>query len=258
MKVKTIKNLFFSAAAIMLLNSSCALPLAMMGLYGTAFESAKIERPSPDWHEERAVKPASFIDISLEGKEEYDYPYVYAGEYNLIRVQVTAGETVENISLETTAGTIERTAEDPALYRLYVKEPGIAVEITAVDKITGISGLLVVETINFPLPQPCLNLEENGQMNAETFKKQGQLMLRSDDKLPGLCLCSGFILTRIGADGKKESVKNDKDAFSESVKVLTAKAQKGDIYIFDEIAVNCPGFAEAKKTRSLVYVMSME
>jgi len=254
MKTTTIKKLFFSGAAIILLNSSCALPLAMMGLYGATPFTDKREEPSPDWNI-AVPEPQRIIQITLEGKDEYDYPYIYAAEYNLVRIKVLEGATVENIKLKTTAGTIERTAEDPTLYRLFVKEPGIAVEITAEDGSTGTYGLLVVETINFPLPQPCLNLQENGQIDAETFKKQGQLMLLSNEKLPGLCLCSGFILTRIGADGKKESVKNDKDAFSESVKVLTAKAQKGDIYIFDEIAISCPGFTEAKKARGLVYVL---
>jgi hypothetical protein len=246
------KNILFSVLVIILLNSSCALPLALLGFYTDG--SSNIEETRvPDWYIENPPDEYN-IGILMDGRDEEEVTYIYAGEYNGVRIIVPEGLKAENITLKTTAGTIERT-EDPTLFRLFIKEPNIAVEITAEDSETDSYGILIGETVNFPLPEPCLNLEENGEMTAETFKKQGQLMLKITSSIPVLCLCNGFNLTRISSDAKRESVKNNTDAFEGPVKVLIAKAVKGDIYIFEEILVNCPGFTESKKARSLVYIL---
>jgi hypothetical protein len=246
------KNILFSVLVILLLNSSCALPLALMGFYTDGSSSIE-ETIVPDLYIENPPDEYNIV-ITMEGREEDYLSYIYAGEYNGVRITVPEGLKAENITLKTTAGTIERT-EDPTLFRLFIKEPNIAVEITAEDSETDSYGILIGETVNFPLPEPCLNFEENGEMTAVTFKKQGQLMLKNTSSIPVLCLCTGFNLTRISSDAKRESVKNNSDAFGEPAKALIAKAVKGDIYIFEEILVNCPGFTEAKKARSLVYVL---
>jgi hypothetical protein len=159
-----------------------------------------------------------------------------------------------DIELKSSAGTIERTETDSTLFRLYVKEPGLSVEITAKDTVSGAGGLFYGESVEYPLPEACLNLKEQGEMDVDNFKKQGQLMLRfKNEKNPKLCKCLGFVITRISSDAKKESVKNDGDAFTANTKNLITKAQKGDYFIFDDIKVQCNANSEPKKLRSLVY-----
>lgn len=233
--------------------SGCAIPLAFVGLYSASQEDLLTKEQIPDKIEDISEVDYS-IGIVLENADEDGNAYIYAGEYNSLRIFIPEGMDPFNIELKSSAGTIERTETDSTLFRLYVKEAGLSVEITAKDTVSGASGLFYGESVELPLPEACLNLKEQGEIDLENFKKQGQMMLNyKHEKNPKLCKCLGFIVTRISSDAKKESVKNDGEAFTTNTKNLIAKAQKGDYFIFDEIKVQCNANSEPRKVRSLVY-----
>jgi hypothetical protein len=250
------KIVFFSFILILCqLFSGCAVPLAFVGLYSTPREDFSENNQIPDENENENTFEIDYsIGIVLENMDENGNAYIYAGEYNSLRIFIPDETDPMNVELKSSAGTIERTETDSTLFRLYVKEPGLSVEVTAKDTVTGTGGLFYGESVEYPLPQACLNLIENGEMDLENFKKQGQIMLKyKNEKNPKLCKCLGFIITRISPDAKKESVKNDGEAFTTNTKNLISKAQKGDYFIFDEIKVQCTANTEPRKLRSLVY-----
>jgi hypothetical protein len=186
------------------------------------------------------------------GEEEY---YVYASEYNSIRINLPEGVDANDLELITSAGTIERTKEDSTLYRLFVKEPNLTLEISATDKKTGAQGFLITETIELSVPTLGFKDFETGEIGIEDFKKQGQLMLFNDENNRSICLCKGFRLTRVPLVGNKISLNNTSEIFDQEVKSLLSKATKGDIYIFDEIIISCNGNLADNKASTLVYII---
>jgi hypothetical protein len=160
-----------------------------------------------------------------------------------------------DIVLSSTAGTIERTENDSTLFRLFVKEPDISLEITALNQKTGAQGFLITETLEPSVPSLGFNDFESGEISAEDFKKQGQLMVFYDEEIFSLCLCKGFNLIRVPKEGNKITLKNNGDAYGTEAKNLVSKAEKGDIYIFEEIMVSCNGYIADKKATSLVYLI---
>lgn len=252
--MKNFKVISLIALVFIFLFNSCALPLAIMGLNNSGdqgfSENKEIDMPDIDFNEEYTIA------IVLENTSADGSGSIIAGEYNSIRIFVPEGVSPENVILESSAGTIERTESDSTLFRIFVTEPGLAVEIIARDTLKGYSGIFYGESIELPAPTPCLNMNDNGEFDVERFKKQGQLMLKNEQQnLPQLCKCLGFIIIRISSDSIKEAVKNDGDAFTNNTKNLISKAQKGDIFIFDEIKIQCAANSEPKKLRSLVYIL---
>jgi hypothetical protein len=250
-----MKNKILLYSGILLISlflSGCAIPLALVGLYGTAGDNSESSQ-IPDSFEKNNEEDF-LIGIVLENADEDGNAYIYAGEYNSLRIFIPEEIDPMNIELKSSAGTIEKTETDSTLFRLYVNEPGLTIEIIAKDSVSGAEGLFYGESIEFPVPEACLNLKENGEMDVETLKKQGQIMLKyKNEKYPKLCKCLGYIVTKVSSDSKRESVKNDGEAFTSNTRNLIAKAQKGDFFIFDEIKVQCSANTEPRKLRSLVY-----
>ena len=229
-----MKLVHLSFLAVILLNSICALPLAFYGIMQNS--SSKMEYEEFDDLAE--TENLEYIQIYLETENGEEQDFIYTGEYNRIRIDLPDGIEAENIIMETTAGTLERTESDPTVFRILVKEENIDIEITAIEKNGRAEGYFYTQSVNFPLPQPGLLEEDNGNISIEKFKKQGQLILTNKTELPYLCKCNSFSVTRISKDNKRETVKNSGDAFSLELKALTAKAEAGDIFIFEDISVS--------------------
>jgi hypothetical protein len=245
---------FLSIILLLVLNSSCALPLAVLGFNSDGYSEKPFPEDNWEWDEKDDINYNKYIFIIPENEKGEEVYYIFAGEYNRLRLELPDGVNSEDVTLNTTAGVIERTDTDSNVFRLLVKEPNIVIEITATDKKSGASGYLIMETIPVPLPLAKLKDEDNGSIDIEAFKKQGQLQL-SNNSSDLLCLCKSFTVTRLSVDAKRETLQNSGDAFTEQTKLLVAKAEKGDIYIFDEIMVSCTGYSVDKKARSLVYIL---
>lgn len=245
---------FLSLILLLVLNSSCALPLAFLGFSSDRYSEEVFPEDNWEYEEKDDIDYDKHISITAENESGEEIYYIFAGEYNRIRLQLPDGVNPEGVTVNTTAGVIERTEADPNVFRLLVKEPHIAIEITASDNKSDASGYLIMETIPVPLPLAKLKDEDNGLIDIEAFKKQGQLQL-SNNSEDFLCLCKSFTVTRLSVDAKRETLQNLGDAFTEQTKLLVAKAEKGDIYIFDEIMVFCTGYSVDKRARSLVYIL---
>ncbi len=235
--------------------SGCAAPVAMIWLMQDIQATADkgIEMESEEFEFE--VDDPYIISVYVENaKGEEDY-YIYASEYNSIRIILPEGVDANDLELTTSAGTIERTKEDSTLYRLFVKEPYLTLEITATDKKTGAQGFLITETIELSAPTLGFKDFRTGEISAEDIKKQGQLILFHDENNRSICLCKGFRMTRVPVVGNKISINNKSEIFDLEVKSLLSKGAKGDIYIFDEIIISCNGNLADDKASTLVYII---
>ncbi len=237
---------------LIILNGSCALPLALVGLVQ---ENTDKEIVFDEKFEAEIIEEPAYIAIYIVNENGEKLYNIISGEYNRIKIDLPEGVLPEEVELTSTAGTIRRTDDDPSVFSIFVKEANIAVEISANEKNGKAFGYLMTETVFYPIPSAILAGEDNGQISTENFIKQGQLLLNTQKDVPVLCKCTEFRLIRIDFEGKRESSNNVGDAFSLETMKLTAKAVPGDIYIFENISVNCPGYIKDKQSRNLVYIM---
>lgn len=244
-------NLFVVLSSSLLL-SGCALPAAMLWMIQGPQENLDY---SSEAEVEIAEDEAYPIGLYIESNDGEGAYYVYAGEYNAIRMSVPEDMYASDIELSTTAGTIERSKDDSTLFILFVKEPNISIEIVASNKVNNAQGLLYTETTELPVPKVGLKGIDIDEVKAEEFKKQGQLVLLYDENLLSLCKCNAFTLIHINNEGKKSIVNNESEVFNSETKGIISRAVKGDIYIFNDIKVNCAAYAQDKKTNSLVYII---
>ncbi len=235
--------------------SGCAAPATLIWLMQDANSDkvtlVELEEFEFEEEEEDIYTIGMYVE-NASGEEEY---YVYASEYNSIRINLPEGVDANDLELTTSAGTIERTKEDSTLYRLFVKEPNLTLEITATDKKTGSQGFLITETIKLSIPTLGFKDFSTGEISAEDIKKQGQFILFYNEHNRSICLCKGFRMTRVPVIGNKLSVVNKSEIFDQEVKSLLSKAAKGDIYIFDEIIISCNGNLADDKASTLVYII---
>jgi hypothetical protein len=244
-------NLFVILSSSMLF-SGCALPAALLWITQDPQENMDYSTEAEAEVEEVDLYP---IGLYVESNDDEGAYYVYAGEYNSIRMSVPEGMYASDIVLSTTSGTIERSKEDSTLFILYVKEPNLSIEIVASNQVNEAKGLLYTETIELPMPKAGLKGIDMDEVKAEEFKKQGQLVLLYDESLLSLCKCNAFTLIHINNEGKKSIVNNESEVFNSETKGIISRAVKGDIYIFNDIKVNCTAYAQDKKTANLVYII---
>jgi len=124
-------NLFVVLSSSLLL-SGCALPAAMLWMIQGPQENLEY---SSEAEVEIAEDEAYPIGLYIESNDGEGAYYVYAGEYNAIRMSVPVDMYASDIELTTTAGTIERSKDDSTLFILFVKEPNISIEIVASNKV---------------------------------------------------------------------------------------------------------------------------
>lgn len=245
--------------------TACALPAAFAWMLqddgpknelGIDEEFKEEEISEEEFNEEAMVEEIPYnIEIYVESVNETESYYVYAGEYNTIRVVPPEGVNANDLELETTSGTIERTKEDSTLYRLFVREPNIMLEIKAKDTKSTAQGFLITETIELKIPSLGFENFKAGEIPLADFKKQGQLVVSYDENHWSICKCKGFKLTRVPAVGNKSSVNNSSEVFEKDVKFLISNATKGDVFIFEDIMVSCNGYNADKRAESLIYLI---
>ena len=258
-------NYIIISAGLSLCLSGCALPSALTWmLQGEKAETDlsideeinEEEFSEEEFNEEAVVEEIPYtIEIYVESINETENYYVYAAEYNRIRIVLPEGVDANDLEVETTSGTIERTKEDSTLYRLFVKEPNLVLEIKARDKKSGAEGFLLTETIELKIPSLGFEDFKSGEIALNDFKKQGQLVVFYDDNHWSICKCKGFKLTRVPAIGNKISVKNDSEVFAAEAKSLISNATKGDVFIFEDIMVSCNGYNADKRAETLIYLI---
>lgn len=106
------------------------------------------------------------------------------------------------------------------------------------------------------IPDPVVKLSNSagGRMGSGEFKAQGGLAAFLDNfDFEAYCKVSGFMITRIGKDGERQSNVNHGGKFGTSGSKLIQQASPGDIYTFTEVRVMCPGDQANRLLNSLAF-----
>lgn len=254
--MKKILVALLAIVPLMLLNS-CAAPFVMLGLWSTSpnSEMKEIYREIPEatWAEpsvSESTLTLNLVNITDEGEN-----VVYVGEANGIVVYFPEAGDADHLVWKTSMGRIEKGGEKN-VYNFFIDKPNLEIEITATDTTTGRTAYLICRSDYIPMPIAYLQAGDNGSMSTTVFKQQKMLWLDLPSvSTPILCDCKSFRITRIAKNGTREELENRSNGFSEQVKSLVAKASAGDIYVFDQIKVSCPGYTAPKLIKSIVYTL---
>ncbi len=235
----------FISFFLLLLTQSCALPYLFLHLRDDETRTMDIDfleasKQIPEEEEDFSLFKLRMINPIYLGEN-----IVIAGEPQLIGLEYGSEYDPIHIQVRSSSAQIEKT-EDPTRYRLLIGESGIQVEIIAIDTLSGVSHAIQVKSVGMDLPLALLPGAEGNSMSKTDFHSLGQIFLQNQKQVPLLCKCNGFKVERKKKDGAVEQAITDSESFSAEVKLLVKKAEIGDIYIFDEISVSCPGYSQAQ------------
>lgn len=163
---------------------------------------------------------------------------VYVGIRNPLRVSFT-NMNVANINIEATRG---RTRKVDSLYYLQVEREG-PLKITVKGRVNGKEVVLHQKQFlakKLPVPFGLLNGKRGGEMLDRVFKSQEKIEVKSDlFESEGHYFVKEFSLTRLSSDGLiiNKSPKNVGGTLNSTSKQIVKQAQKGDLYVFNNIIV---------------------
>ena len=107
------------------------------------------------------------------------------------------------------------------------------------------------------IPDPVAKLGGNkndGLIGSGEFKAQrGLLAVLDRFDFDARCEIIGFSLTRIERNGDPRSITNKGGIYQAEAKRLVSLAKPGDLYLFDNVRVRCPGDVASRKINSLVF-----
>ena len=91
-------------------------------------------------------------------------------------------------------------------------------------------------------------------MGVGEFKAQGGVIaILENFDFDAKCKIQGFVLTRLQRDGTKEEQINRGARYSAKSKPIIQAAKPGDIYLYDNVKVRCPGDPAGRKINSMVF-----
>lgn len=106
------------------------------------------------------------------------------------------------------------------------------------------------------IPDPVVKLgnSKGGRIGSGEFKAQrGLAPFLENFDFEARCMVAGYIITRIGKDGERQSNVNHSGRFGTSGSALIQQATPGDIYNFTEVRVRCPGDQANRLLNSLAF-----
>lgn len=179
---------------------------------------------------------------------------LYLGIRNPLRIE-TENFDLDNLTISSSAGTIRRIND---LYYIKPTQKG-EILITATANQNGKETLLSTRTFyvrELPLPYALLSSMRGGEIMSDNLKNLRKLLVKSDVyETDNYYNVTGFNLTRISGAGytvNRLKERNRTANFGASVMELVGQAQKGDMYIFNEIEV-IGASGERKELQALVF-----
>lgn len=185
--------------------------------------------------------------------------HLYAGEPNTIQIHTEDGNTA-HLQVETTYGQIKPIDLSKGLYSYYSKNSGIVVEILARDTTNNVLLAESYELVPYPAPKAALwtyrrplPREKNYYLRAEEIREKNAIVLYHEYDVPVRCNARSYQLTRIAADGQRYTHFNETDTgeFDPESQAIILAAEKGDIYLVQEIKTLCSN----KSISDIVYVI---
>lgn len=137
----------------------------------------------------------------------------------------------------------------------YILKPETIGEVVVTLSLKGeVIGKRSFRAKRIPNPTVKLGSSAGGRMGSGEFKAQAGLVpiLESFD-FEARCMVAGYIITRIGKDGERQSNVNHSGRFGTSGSALIQQATPGDIYNFTEVRVRCPGDQANRLLNSLAF-----
>lgn len=105
-----------------------------------------------------------------------------------------------------------------------------------------------------PNPVPRLGSKDGGQISAGEFKIYNKILsVLENFDFDARCNISSFELTRAPRNNDPLTVKNTSGNFSGETLRLVSRANRGDVYYFENIRVKCPGDSVTRKLNSMVF-----
>lgn len=164
---------------------------------------------------------------------------VYAGVANPLEIKVPNRSI--KISVAGGGSMIKKIGTNK--YRITAAFPGQTAKLKVMDKEdNNILYEVNLRIKRIPNPVPILGFRPNydNKYTVDVFKQlRSVAMILENFDFETRCSTRSYQMTRVQADGKRESVMNTGASFRGEAKALVAKATEGDIYIFDQIQSQC-------------------
>lgn len=197
---------------------------------------------------QNANKPTDILVESVKGT------FIYAGIDNTIKV-VCPGLDITDYVVTTDKGGIFRTSKE--LYKLKPFNTGIiTVQVLVKGKVLYKK---IFQAVPIPNPTPLLGAFRNASDTVQLGKFKAQTGIRlafEDTELNGKCeLISFQIIHLINGYLNPKAVLNKGPKFGTDASRLMADAKPGDIFIFNDIKIKCPGESNERVLTPLIYFM---
>jgi hypothetical protein len=182
----------------------------------------------------------------------------YVGMPNTIKVYAEGGSTA-HLEVSVSGGRLTPADVTKGLYSYTERVHGLAVEVVAKDTARGIMVTEVFDVVQIPAPDAYVwtyrkTLKGNyREFTAESFKEQNGVILQHREQVPVRCNATSYTIIHINAAGKRTVHNNEhKDGlFDKTALTIVSNAQKGDVFIFENIKTACSPFP----IKNIVYTM---
>jgi len=179
---------------------------------------------------------------------------LYIGIRNPLRIE-TENFDLNDLTITSSVGTVRRIND------LYYIKPSQKGEVVIKATVKNGSQEMLVSSRKFyvrelPLPYALLSSLRGGEILSANLRSQRKLLVKSDIyETDNYYNVTRFALTRISSDGYTVNKLRDQNRtanFGASVMELVSKAERGDMYIFNEIEV-VGASGERKELQALVF-----
>ena len=174
---------------------------------------------------------------------------VYIGVDNPCRIFIS---DVPNQHIEIEASdNLEVIEQEGGFYNIRANRPGTGTIYVIADDY---EQEFQVRMKRIPDPIARLGTKQGGEMRSGEFKAQGGVAAWLDNfDFDARCKIASFSMTRIAADGSRETVENQGARFNELATALKNKATIGDIFLFENVKSRCPGDAATRRGNSMIF-----
>jgi len=180
----------------------------------------------------------------------------YVGVENPIKIDLEDGNYKElKVSISGGGGGTIRKEGGQGYYTVRVTKPApLKKECEVNVEIGGKKETARFRVKRIPNPVAKLSNKSSGMMGAGEFKAQGGVIaILENFDFDARCQIMAFTLTRIANDGTKTEVINKGSRFSTESRKLVNKAERMDMYLFDNVKAKCPGDPAGRKINSMIF-----
>lgn len=238
--------LFFVGWSFLCISCGSAKKVQKKNSEVTVTSTTEIDSPKIE------TNPAVFIDGGTRQK------VFYVGLPNAIKVYVEGGNA-EHLDVSVSGGDLRVIDAKKGTYSYTDKSKGLVVEVIARDTSSGILLAETFDVVDIPAPdayvwtyRKMLKGKYN-EFTAEDFKAQNAVVLQHKDALPVRCNANSYTVTHIDNNGKRTSHENKSPngVFDEMTQGMVASAEKGDVFIIENIKTSCTPLP----IKNIVYIL---